>query len=451
MYTPYASSEPPESASPVRVRQPCRHHAGVIGVTINDMSTVHRHPPAKTPSDLADPRFAGLVEAARVLQPRTVALRRAVHRRPETGLTLPVTQSAVLRALSGLPLRVRTGTALSSVVAVLDGARPGPTVLLRADMDALPLAERTGLAFASEQDSVMHACGHDTHVAMLASAARLLSDRQAALAGHVVFMFQPGEEGQGGAKTMIDEGVLAAADSPVFRAFALHITANNASGVVTCRPGQLMASSDTFTVRVTGRGGHGAMPHDAIDPVPAAAAMVGALQTMLTRRVPATEPVVLTVGRITAGTTTNIIPRQAVLEGTVRALAEPVRDLVHTELRRVCEHVGAAYGCGVDVSIRRGYPVTVNDEVVASRVIELAKAVLGAKHAEPMARPLMGAEDFAYVLRQVPGALAFLGACPPGVQPGEAAPNHSDHVVFDESAMEYGVALYAAFALDALV
>ena len=414
------------------------------------MSTIHRQPPAKTPSDPLDPRFAGLVEAARVLQPRTVALRRAVHRHPETGLEVPATQSAVLRALTGLPLKVRTGAALGSVVAVLDGDRPGPTVLLRADMDALPLTERTGLAFASEQADVMHACGHDTHVAMLASAARLLCDRRAALAGHVVFMFQPGEEWPGGASAMIDEGVLHAADTPVRQAFALHITANNSSGVVTSRPGPLMASSDTFTVRVTGRGGHGAMPHDAIDPVPAAAAMVGALQTMLTRRVPATDPAVLTVGKITAGTTTNIIPRLAVLEGTLRTLAEPVRDLVHAELRRVCEHVGAAYACEVAVSIRRGYPVTVNDEVVAPRVLELARAVLGARHAEPMTNPLMGAEDFAYVLRQVPGALAFLGACPPGTTPSRAAPNHSDQVVFDESAMEYGVAMHAAFALDAL-
>jgi amidohydrolase len=422
----------------------------VIGVTINDMSPVPRQSPAEMPVNGTNPGFTGLIEAARVLQPRTVALRRAVHRHPELGLRLPVTQAAILRTLGGLPLRVRTGAALSSVVAVLDGDRPGPTVLLRADMDALPLAERTGLAFSSEQDAAMHACGHDTHLAMLASAARLLCDRRAALAGHVVFMFQPGEEGPGGAQPMIEEDVLTAAGSPVQQAFALHITANHASGVVTCRPGPQMASSDTFTVQVTGRGGHGAMPHDALDPVPAAAAMVGALQTMITRRIAVAEPAVLTVGRIVAGTTTNIIPRHATLEGTVRTLAEPTRALVHTELRRVCEHVGAAYGCEVDVVIRRGYPVTVNDETVASRVLALAGDVLGARHAEPMAHPLMGAEDFSYVLERVPGALAFLGASPPGVLPSDAAPNHSDQVVFDESAMEYGVALYAAFALDAL-
>jgi hippurate hydrolase len=211
-----------------------------------------------------------------------------------------------------------------------------------------------------------------------------------------------------------------------------------------------MASSDTFTVRVIGKGGHGAVPHDAVDPVPAAAAMVGALQTMITRRVAVTEPAVLTVAKIMAGTGTNIIPRLATLEGTIRTLAESTRALVHAELRKVCEHTGAAYGCQVDVSVRRGYPVTVNDEVVARRVLSLATSVLGPRHAEPMPNPLMGAEDFAYVLATVPGALAFLGACPRGQDPAQAAPNHSDQVVFDESAMEYGVALYAAFALDAL-
>ncbi|HYS34275.1 MAG TPA: M20 family metallopeptidase [Pseudonocardiaceae bacterium] len=414
------------------------------------MSTISRHPPAKTSDAQPDPRFAGLVAGARVLQPRTVALRRAVHRNPELGLTLPATQAAVLRVLDGLPLRVHSGKGLSSVVAVLDGGRPGPSVVLRGDMDALPMAERTGLPFASQVDAVMHACGHDTHVAMLTSAARLLCDRRDALAGHVIFMFQPGEEGHDGARLMLDEGVLHAAETPVTSAFALHITSSNTSGVVTCRPGPMMASSDSFSVRVIGKGGHGGMPHEALDPVPAAAAMVGALQTMITRRVSVAEPAVLTVGRITAGTTTNVIPRDAVLEGTLRTLAESTRSMVHTELRRVCEHTAAAYGCHVEVKIKPGYPVTRNDDTIAPHVIDLARRVLGARHAEHMAHPLMGAEDFSHVLRKVPGALAFLGASPPGVAPADAAPNHSDQVVFDESAMEYGVVMYAAYALDAL-
>ena len=402
------------------------------------------------PPHQLDPRFVGLLAEARGLQPRTVALRRSVHRHPEQGLNLPATQAAVLRALEGLPLRVSTGRDLSSVVAVLDGDRPGPAVLLRGDMDALPMVERTGLAFASENPDTMHACGHDTHVAMLASAARLLSIRRDALAGQVVFMFQPGEEGQHGAEHMLNEGLLAIAGSPVERAFALHITADNRSGVLACRPGPMMASSDSFSVLVTGKGGHGGMPHKAIDPVPPAAEMVGALQTMLGRRVEATEPAVLTIGRITAGTTTNVIPETAELAGTIRALSEETRTLLHRELRQVCTHVGAAHGCKVEVTVKLGYPVTVNDGEVGNQVLALADELLGAGHAERMATPIMGAEDFSYVLQRVPGALAFLGACPPGVTPGEAAPNHSDRVIFDESAMQYGVALYAGFALDAL-
>ena len=277
-------------------------------------------------------------------------MRRSVHRHPERGLALPATQAAVLRALEGLPLRVSTGNKLASVVAVLDGVRPGPTVLLRGDMDALPIQERTGLAFASENPGTMHACGHDTHVAMLASAARLLAERRDALNGQVLFMFQPGEEGHHGAEQMLAEGLLKVPANPIERALALHITANVRTGALATRSGPMMASSDSFTVLVTGKGGHGALPHRSIDPVPPAAEMVGALQTMLGRRIEATEPAVLTVGRITAGTTTNVIPETAELAGTIRALSEPVRRLLHEELRRVCEHVGAAHGCQVEVT-----------------------------------------------------------------------------------------------------
>ncbi|TWP51533.1 amidohydrolase [Lentzea tibetensis] len=397
-----------------------------------------------------DPRFTGLLEAARALQPRTVALRRQIHKHPEQGLKLPNTQASVLHALEGLPLHVTTGKSTTSVVAVLDGEEPGPTVLLRGDMDALPLQEATGLNYSSEVDGSMHACGHDTHVAMLASAARLLADRKGALKGKVVFMFQPGEEGFHGARFMLDEGLLDVAGRPVEKAFALHITSTLRSGVVTCRPGPIMASADTFHVHVKGRGGHGAMPHDALDPVPAAAAMVGALQTMVGRRVSVHAPAVVTVAHLKAGTTTNIIPETATLEGTIRTLSEATRGLVHKELKQVVKHTAAAYGCHAEVSIVPGYPVTVNDDRVGQHVVDLAAESMGARWSEPMTDPLMGAEDFSYVLQKVPGALAFLGACPRGVDLAEAAPNHSNRVLFDEAAMEHGVATYAAFALDAL-
>ncbi|WP_447005178.1 M20 metallopeptidase family protein [Saccharothrix isguenensis] len=397
-----------------------------------------------------EPRFTGLVEAARALQPRTVALRRQVHRHPEQGLDLPATQAAIRHALSGLPLEVTTGKSSSSVTAVLRGGKPGPTVLLRGDMDALPLQEETGLAYASEVDGSMHACGHDTHVAMLASSARLLSSRRDALAGQVVFMFQPGEEGEHGARHMLDEGVLDAAGPPVEKAFALHITSTLQSGVVVSRSGPTMASADTFHITVKGRGGHGGMPHDAIDPVPSAAAMVGALQTMVARRVSVHQPAVVTIARIVAGTTTNIIPETALVEGTIRTLSEDTRTLVHRELQQVATHVAAAHGCTAEVKIVPGYPVTVNDDVVGPHVIDVTTAALGARWAAYMDDPLMGAEDFSYVLQKVPGAMAFLGACPRGVELAQAEANHSSRVLFDEAAMEHGVVVYTAFALDAL-
>jgi len=352
-----------------------------------------------------------------------------------------------MHALEGLPLKLSKGESTTSVVAELEGERPGPTVLLRGDMDGLPLQEDTGLPFASEVDGSMHACGHDTHVAMLASAARLLIDRRDALRGKVVFMFQPGEEGYHGARYMIDEGLL---DGGVEKAFALHITSTLRSGVVTCRPGAIMASGDSFHIHVKGRGGHGAMPHDALDPVPAAAAMVGAIQTMLGRRISVHQPAVVTVAQIRAGTTTNIIPETATLDGTIRTLSEATRKQVHKELKQVVKHTAAAHGCHAEVSIVPGYPVTVNDDTVGAHVVDLAAQAMGPKWSEPMQDPLMGAEDFSYVLQRVPGALAFLGACPRGIDLAAAAPNHSNRVLFDEAAMEHGVATYAAFALDAL-
>ena len=395
---------------------------------------------------------AGLRAQARAVQPRTVALRRELHRHPELGLDLPLTRDAVLAALSDLPLAVHLGRSVSSVVAVLDGLRPGPTVLLRGDMDALPLQEDTGLAFASRTDGAMHACGHDTHVAMLASAARVLADHRENLAGRVLFMFQPGEEGHHGARYMIDEGLLDHT-GPAGRpdvGYALHISSTVPSGEIHTRPGPLMAAADVIRVTVRGRGGHASAPHDALDPVPAAAAMVGALQTALTRRIDTHQPAVLTIAHISAGTTDNIIPETAFMEGTLRTLAEPTRTALHEEIHRVCRHVALAYGCTAEVTVEAGYPVTVNDNGATERLGAVVAATLGADRLATMPTPIMGAEDFSYVLAEVPGALAFLGACPPGTHPWEAAPNHSNRVVFDESAMASGVALYAALALHGL-
>jgi amidohydrolase len=393
--------------------------------------------------------IGGLHAQARGVQPRTVALRRRLHRRPELGLTLPRTRDAVVAALADLPVQVYLGRKVSSVVAVLEGERTGPTVLLRGDMDALPLLEKTGLPFASETDGAMHACGHDTHVAMLASAVRVLATRRSELAGRVVFMFQPGEEGFHGARHMIDEGLLDGS-GPAGRpdaAYALHISATLPAGEIHVRPGPLMAAADTIRVTVSGRGGHASAPHDALDPVPAAAAMVGALQTAVTRRVDTHDPVVLTIARIVAGTTHNVIPETAYLEGTLRSLSEATRVAMYEEIRRVCRHIAMANGCTADVEIEPGYPVTVNDTGAAHRVDALAGSVLGYDRVAAMPTPIMGAEDFSYVLAEIPGALAFLGGCPPDVDPAFAPPNHSNRVVFDERAMSAGVAVYAGLAL----
>ncbi|WP_410656034.1 M20 metallopeptidase family protein [Amycolatopsis sp. lyj-112] len=399
---------------------------------------------------LPDARFAGLLDEARALQAKTVELRREIHRNPELGLHLPKTQASIKAALEGLPLEITEGKSTTSLTAVLRGGKPGPAILLRGDMDALPLQEDTGLDFASEDDGVMHACGHDTHVAMLASAARLLAEHADELAGSVVFMFQPGEEGEHGARHMIHEGVLEAAGERVEKAFGIHIFTQVESGILQTRPGPIMASANSFHVKVTGRGGHGSAPHQAIDPVPAAAAMVSALQTMVTRKVSVFEPAVVSVTRIEAGTTTNIIPETAFLEGTIRTLSERTLAFVREELPKVCEAIGAAHGVRVSAEVTSGYPVTVNDPQVASRVLELAAEVLGAGNSAVMPDPVMGAEDFSYVLQRVPGAFAFLGACPPEADLATVEANHSNRVVFDEDAMANGVAMYAAFALDAL-
>ncbi|MEQ1703488.1 MAG: M20 family metallopeptidase, partial [Ilumatobacteraceae bacterium] len=263
-----------------------------------------------------------LLDEARDLFDETVALRRTLHRWPELGNDLPVTREHVLGALEGLPLQLTLHETTSGIAAVLDGGKPGPTVLLRGDMDALPLHEDTDLEFESADEGKMHACGHDTHTAMLVGAAKLLSARRDQIPGRVLFMFQPGEEGGGGAGLMLEEGLLNvphAADgseSPVTGAYALHITSNLPTGWIASKGGSIMASADQMLITIVGRGGHASQPHAALDPIPIACEIVQALQTMVTRTIDVFDPTVVTVGRISAGTTNNIIPETAVIEGT---------------------------------------------------------------------------------------------------------------------------------------
>jgi len=379
-----------------------------------------------------------------------VELRRRLHQRPELGLDLPGTQASILEALDGLPLTVTIGTTSSSVVAILDGAEPGPTILLRGDMDALPMPEDTGLDFASRVDGAMHACGHDAHVAMLAGAAKLLVARRGRLAGRVAFMFQPGEEGHDGAKHMLDEGLLdtaAAGAEPVSMAFAIHQSPTIPSGMIASKGLSLMASADTFLITVRGRGGHASMPHHTSDPIPIACEMVGAFQAMVTRRVDVFDPAVVTVARIQAGTTSNVIPETAELFGTVRTVSEKARDAVLADIEQVARGLASAHGATAEISIVRGYPVTVNDVDAAQFALDTASALLGKRQALEMPTPVMGAEDWSYVLQQVPGAMAFLGTRPKGTAPGKTAPNHSNRMILDEDAMATGIATYAGVAL----
>ena len=399
---------------------------------------------------LPDPR--DLMAEAGALLDATVALRRDLHRRPELDLDLPLTQARVLDALDGLPLTITTGEHQSSIVADLDGDRPGPTVLLRGDMDALPMHEDTDLDFASEVDDAMHACGHDAHTAMLASAARLLADRRGELAGRVRFLFQPGEEGAGGAAVALREGLLDATDDgePVSWAFAIHQSPSLPTGVVATKGGPLMASADVMKVTVRGKGGHASMPHHANDPIPVACEIVQALQTWVTRRVDVFNPAVLTVARISAGTTNNVIPESARIEGTVRTVDGHVRASAHEAVHRIAENVAAAHDMVADVEIVPGYPVTVNDGPAADAVLATSRWLVGDQLTLPLPSPVMGAEDFSYVVERVPGAMAFLGTQPAGVPAREVAPNHSNRMVIDEDAMATGTALYAAVALRRL-
>ena len=392
-----------------------------------------------------------LLAEASAISGEIAELRHAIHREPEIGHHLPRTQEKVLAALDGLPLEITVGRQLTSVTAVLRGDRPGPVVLLRGDMDALPVTEATGLPYASEIDGAMHACGHDLHTAMLAGAARLLSARQRDLPGSVIFMFQPAEERGGGAGLMIDEGVLAAAGEPPAAAYALHVFSNMLGhGVFATRPGPALAASDTLDVTVRGRGGHASAPHRSADPIPAACEMVTALQALVTRRFDVFDPVVITVGSFHAGTASNVIPDEAVFHATLRSFSAQSRNRLENDSLRLVRSIAQAHGLTAEAEYGDGYPVTVNDPAEARFATATADSLFGPGRAVTLAQPLSGSEDFSYVLEQVPGAFVMLGACPPGTDPETAPANHSATAVFDDAVLADGTAHYAELALRRL-
>ncbi|MGV3510562.1 MAG: M20 metallopeptidase family protein [Novosphingobium sp.] len=389
-----------------------------------------------------------LLEQARGFSDAIVTLRRAIHAEPELGLHTPRTRDKVRAALAHLPLAWREGPSTTGLVATLKGgAGPGRRVLLRGDMDALPMTEETGLAFASTIPGAMHACGHDTHTAMLAGAAELLCARAGELAGEVQFMFQPGEEGFHGARFMLEDGLI---DPLPDAAFALHIMPNSPHGLVAGRAGPLLASADQFDIVVQGRGGHASMPHDALDPVPVACEIVTALQAVVTRKFPVSDPVVATVARIEAGTAHNVIADRVAMRGTLRTLSAINRARLHDALTQVATNIAAAHGLTADVTITPGFPVTVCDPRAVDLGEMVVRGLTGEQGFHRLDAPIMGAEDFSYVLEKVPGAMFFLGVAHEGVDWRNCCSIHSTRMMVDESVLPLGTAVLAGCALQFL-
>ena len=386
--------------------------------------------------------------------------RRHLHQNPELSNREFETAKFVAERLKSFGLEPQTGIARTGVVAVLRGGRPGPTVALRADMDGLPVREEVNVPFASkatgEYDGnkvgVMHACGHDTHVAILLATARVLTQMKDRLPGNVKFIFQPAEEGApptetpAGAELMITEGVMQ--NPKVDAIFGLHAWANSPAGNILYRSGPFMAASDRFDIVITGKQTHGSSPWRGVDPIVVGSQIVNALQTIVSRSVDITKlPAVVTVGQFQAGVRNNIIPDTARLVGTIRTFDDEVQADVHARVRKIAESVAAGAGATVEVTIRKGTPVTANDPALTKRMLATLERVAPGKVAESSL--ITGAEDFTFFQRQVPGLFFFLGITPPG-QVGKAPANHSPLFFVDESALTTGVRALANLAVDYL-
>jgi len=393
---------------------------------------------------------SALLADATALTDKIVALRRAIHAEPEIGLHTPRTRDKIRAALAHLPLDWREGPSTTGLVATLKGgAGPGRSILLRGDMDALPMPEETGLPFASQVPGTMHACGHDAHVAMLAGAVEILCRQRESLAGEVRFMFQPGEEGYHGARFMLDDGLLGGVGTGIAlpdAAFALHVMPNAPHGLIGGRAGPLLAAADQLQVTVTGRGGHASMPHQTLDPVPIACEIVLALQTMVARRFSVFDPVVVTIAKIEAGTAHNVIADTATLTGTMRTLSAANRARLKDEVPVLAAGIAGAHGLTAEVTIHEGFPVTVCDAGAVDFGESVAREMFGGTAFLRLADPIMGAEDFAYVLEKMPGAMFFLGVSHEGDDWQHCCGIHSTKMMVDESVMPQGAAYLAGLA-----
>lgn len=390
------------------------------------------------------------------VNPRVVAWRRDIHANPELGMHETRTATLVATHLRALGMEVRTGVGGTGVVGILRGGKPGKVVALRADMDGLPVTEMVDLPFKSrvrtqyngQEVGVMHACGHDNHVAILMGAAEVLAGMKAQLPGTVVFLFQPAEEGPGGAEPMIAAGAM---DNPkVDAVFGLHVWPGPA-GNISVRGGATMAAANSFTIKVRGRQTHGAVPWGGVDPIVTGAQIVTGLQTVVSRQVNITDvPAIVTVAMFHGGVRNNIIPDTAMLEGTIRTFGEAQKRLVFAAVQRTAEHIAASAGATAEVKIDSGYPVTANDDELTERM--MPSIVRAAGGAERVTRSPMntGAEDFSYFQRRAPGIFVFLGVTPRDQDATKAAPNHSPYFFADESALPSGVRTLSSLAMDYL-
>jgi amidohydrolase len=391
------------------------------------------------------------LKEARALFPYTQSLRRDFHIHPELGFHEVRTGGIVAKELEALGLEVTKGIGKTGVVGLLEGSKPGPTILLRFDMDALPILEDTGAEYASQNDGVMHACGHDGHTAMGLTVAKILQNHREEVAGTIKFCFQPSEEGFngeeiGGNQMMIRDGVL---EGPkVEKTLSMHLWNDKPVGWVGVSKGPVMAGAELFSIILTGKGGHGASPHLTIDPIVAGAQIVTSLQTITSRNIAPLEAAVVSVTTFHSGTAMNIIPQQAELSGTIRTFNLEVRKKVLERFDQIVRGVAEAMGCQVEIHLDRGTPAVVNNAEVTSKVQETARRVLADSHLETSAYLTMGAEDMAFMQEKVPGCYFFIGSNNPERHLDYG--HHHPRFDFDEEALIRGTALMAAAAVDVL-
>ncbi|MCP9235161.1 amidohydrolase [Lewinella sp. JB7] len=409
----------------------------------------------------AQTNYSSTADAAATIEDRVIEWRHHVHQYPELSNREYETGKYIADHLESLGLEVHRNVAHTGVVGVLRGGKPGGVVALRADIDALPVTERAEIPYASkakgeyrgEEVGVMHACGHDTHVAMLMGAAEVLTRQKADIPGTIVFLFQPAEEGapegeEGGAELMVKEGVLK--DYGVEAAFGIHINSQTPIGHVNYKPGGAMAASNSFTITVKGKQAHGSAPWSGVDPITAAAQIVTGLQMIVARQTELTkEPAIISVGKIQGGVRNNIIPEEVTMIGTIRTLDEDMKAEIFDRIRQTATNIAASSGAEAEVVINDGYPVTYNDPAMTDRMLPTLEATMGAENVH-LVRPITGAEDFSFFAREVPSLFVFLGGMDPSMDPADAPGHHTPDFVVDDRGLKYGVQLYTNLALDYL-